>query len=258
MPARAITSAETAHDGRINESGSAPPARPTVNAPLAAGPFRVKICGIGKTEDIRAAADSGAHYVGFVFYPPSPRSLGIDRAATLAAAVPEGVERVALFVDPEDELLDAVLTRVAVEHIQLHGSETPSRGIEIRRRTGKRVIKAVRFRNRDSLSAIGEAEEWADQVLCDALPASGEPLPGGNGIPFDWRLIQGREWTRPWLLAGGLTAENVDEAVRLTGARQVDVSSGVESLPGQKDPERIAAFLRATIPSSYAPHGRTP
>ncbi len=222
-----------------------------------AGPVRVKICGIGTEADLDAAAASGARYVGFVFYPPSPRSLGIDRAASLARSTPDGVERVALFVDADDEWIDAVLSRVSVEHVQLHGRETPDRGKAIRERAGKPVIRAVRIRDRDDLPAIREAEAWADQVLCDARPDAGDSLPGGTGVSFDWRLVRNRAWTRPWLLAGGLSAESVGEAIRMTGARQLDVSSGVEAAPGQKDPGLIAAFLQEVRDRDPAQIGRT-
>ena len=205
----------------------------------------VKICGVGAAADIDAAAAGGARYVGFVFYPPSPRALAPPAAARLAARVPAGIRRVALFVDPEDSLLDAVLGQVPVDCIQLHGAESADRGRAIRRRTGLPVIRSVRLRDASDLPRLAEAEGWADQVLCDARPAGPAALPGGNGLPFDWQLIRHRAWKRPWLLAGGLSPANVGEAVRVTGARQVDVSSGIESAPGRKDPARILAFLHA-------------
>ena len=256
MPACAARSADPASSGPPAAVRESDRSRLAAYSPFDSGPVRVKICGIGSESDIGAAARSGARYVGFVFYPPSPRSLGIEHAARLSFAVPDGIERVALFVDPDNAALDAVLDRVPVDHVQLHGSELPARGAEIRRRTGKPVIKAVRFRDTEGLAAIREAEGWADQILCDALPlADEEALPGGNGIPFDWRLIQGRVWTRPWLLAGGLTPENVGAAIRLTGARQVDVSSGIEGSPGRKDPKRIEAFLREAGAGLQVPRG---
>ncbi len=258
MSACATTGADPASSGKrsaVRTPGRSPS---TAGAPSGSDPVCVKICGIGSEADIRAAARAGARYVGFNFYPPSPRSLEVEQAARLAATVPEGIARVALFVDPDDATLDGVLARVPVEHVQLHGSESPARGSEIRARTGKPVIKAVRLRDTTGLAAIREAEGWADQVLCDALPKTAESLPGGNGIPFDWRLVQGWVWNRPWLLAGGLTPENVTEAIRLTGARQVDVSSGIEVAPGRKDPKRIEAFLRKAGVVPRAPIGSTP
>ena len=217
---------------------------PKADSSQPAAPVRVKICGIGTEADLAAALESGASYVGFVFYPPSPRFLAVDKAARLAESAPDGLARVALFVDPEDELLDTVLARVPVDHVQLQGSESPARGAAIRERTGKPVIKAVRLRDRAGLDSIRVAENWADQVLCDAMPHTAGSLPGGTGHSFDWSLLRGRRWARPWLLAGGLTPANLGKAIRLTGARQVDVSSGVESRPGRKDPKRIRAFLQ--------------
>ena len=258
MPACAATGADPASNGERSAARTPDRGPLTAGAPSGSGPIRVKICGVGSEIDIQAAARAGAQYVGFNFYPPSPRSLEIDQAARLAAAVPETIARVALFVNPDDATLDDFLARVPVEHVQLHGSESPARGSEIRTRTGKPVIKAVRLRDRTGLAAIREAEGWADQVLCDAQPTEAECLPGGNGVPFDWRLIQGRAWARPWLLAGGLTPENVIEAIRLTGARQVDVSSGIEAAPGRKDPKRIEAFLRRAGAMPRTQFGSTP
>ena len=258
MPAREAPSAAHANEGRRATEPQSAHERHWADATRGAGPVKVKICGVGSQTDIDAAAGAGARYVGFNFYPPSPRAIPVDKAARLAASVPQGIDRVALFVDPDNSTLDAVLARVAVEHVQLHGGESPARGLEIRERTGKAVIRAVRLREADDLAAIREAEGWADQILCDALPTASGMLPGGNGISFDWRLIQDREWSRPWILAGGLTPENVCTAMRLTGACQVDVSSGVEAGPGRKDPERIRAFLRKAGARPQAPSGSTP
>lgn len=203
----------------------------------------VKICGIGAAADLDAAVAGGAAYVGFVFYPPSPRSLAPAAAAALASRVPAGIRRVGLFVDPEDAMLDAVVAEVPLEYVQLHGTETPERVAALRNRTGLPMIKAVRIGRAADLGRLAEAEESADMVLCDA--AAEGMLPGGNGEPFDWALLAGRHWVRPWFLAGGLTAENVAEAARRSGAALVDVSSGVEDRPGHKDPARIRGFLRA-------------
>lgn len=207
--------------------------------------MKAKICGIGRAEDISAMA--GAAYAGFVFYPPSPRALDKVEAAALAHSVPSQIARVGLFVDPETDFLDSILAEVPLEYLQLHGQETPERVAVLRRHAGLPVIKAVRVSTDADLEALRDAEEVADQILCDALPSddSDAVLPGGNGESFDWRLVAGRRWRKPWILAGGLTPENVAEAVRLSGAEQVDVSSGVEESPGRKSPERIVAFLRA-------------
>lgn len=206
---------------------------------------RVKICGLTRPADVEAAVAAGAAYVGFVFFPPSPRSVSPEAARALAVEVPAGVAKVALTVDADDAELGAILDRVPVDMLQLHGGESPARVAETRARFGLPVMKAVGLREAADLRALDAYAAVADQLLVDAKPPAGAALPGGNGLAFDWRLLAGRRWTRPWMLAGGLSAENVAEAVRLTGARQVDVSSGVERAPGEKDPVRIRAFLDA-------------
>ncbi|RMH40192.1 MAG: phosphoribosylanthranilate isomerase [Alphaproteobacteria bacterium] len=207
--------------------------------------IRVKICGLRTPEGVRAAVDAGAAYVGFVFFPRSPRHVTAAEAAALAAEVPAGIAKVGLFVDPDDAVLDAVLGRVPLDMIQLHGAETPARVAEVRQRHGLPVMKAVGIATEADLAALDAHARVADQILVDAKPRPGDALPGGNGIAFDWRLIANRRWAVPWMLAGGLDPGNVAEAIRLTGARQVDVSSGVEAAPGEKDPALVAAFVRA-------------
>lgn len=206
--------------------------------------MRVKICGLTRPEAVRHAADAGASYVGLVLFPPSPRNVGIGAAAALIAAVPANVAAVALLVDPDDALVDRA-AGLPLGMLQLHGRETPARVAEIRARAGVPVMKAVGIGGPEDLPLIAAYEAVADQVLIDARPAPGATRPGGNAAVFDWRLIAGRRWAKPWMLAGGLTAENVAEAARLTGARQVDVSSAVESAPGIKDPARVEAFIAA-------------
>ncbi len=206
---------------------------------------RVKICGLTDALALDAAVAGGAAYVGFVFFPPSPRSLTPQAAAALAARVPAGRAKVALTVDADDAALDAILATVPIDMLQLHGRESAARVAEVRDRYGLPVMKAVGVADEGDLVALEEAARAADQLLVDAKPPRDAALPGGNGLAFDWRLIAGRRWSVPWMLAGGLTASNIVEAVRLTGARQVDVSSGVERAPGQKDPAAIAAFLAA-------------
>jgi phosphoribosylanthranilate isomerase len=206
---------------------------------------RVKICGLRDQANVEAALRGGAAYLGFVFFPRSPRNLTLSEAAHLAAAVPPGVAKVALTVDADDAALDALLAAVPVDMLQLHGQESPDRVAEVRARYGLPVMKAVGVAGEEDLSALETYASVADQILVDAKPPKGGDLPGGNGLAFDWRLIAGRRWPVPWMLAGGLTSANVAEAIRLTGARQVDVSSGVESAPGVKDADRIAAFLAA-------------
>jgi len=206
---------------------------------------RAKICGLSTAEAVAAAAAGGAAYVGFVFFPKSPRNLSVAAAKPLALEVPPGIAKVALTVNADDALLTAITDEVAIDMLQLHGSEPPARVAEIRARFGLPVMKALGVSAESDLEAIAEYAPVVDQLLIDAKPPAGADLPGGNGLAFDWRLIAGRRWPVPWMLAGGLTPKNVAEAVALTGARQVDVSSGVESAPGVKDIARIEAFLAA-------------
>ena len=204
---------------------------------------RVKICGLSTPETLAAAVDAGAAYVGFVFFPKSPRNVTLAQARDLAVEVPPGVAKVALTVDADDALIDALTSTVPLDMLQLHGHETPARVTEVRLRTGLPVMKAVGIADKADLAQIEIYEDVADQLLIDAKPPRTAKLPGGNGLTFDWRLIANRRWSVPWMLAGGLTPETVGEAIALTGARQVDVSTGVESAPGVKDPALIRAFL---------------
>lgn len=206
----------------------------------------VKICGLRDAPMIKAAADAGARYVGFVFFEKSPRNVTLDEAAALAPQVPLGVAKVALVVNAEDAFLDELVDRVPLDFLQLHGSETPERVAEVKARYGLPVMKAVGVADADDLPAIDAYAQVADQLLIDAKPPKNADLPGGNGLAFDWQLLRGRKyWTKPWMLAGGLTPDNVADAVRLTGARQVDVSSGVEGAKGVKDADLIRAFVQA-------------
>ncbi len=206
---------------------------------------RVKICGLRTQGDVAAVAKAGAAYVGFVFFAKSPRNLTLAEAKILALAAPAGLAKVALVVNADDASLDAMLAEVPIDMLQLHGAESPERVAEIRTRFGLPVMKALGLSGEADLAAIMDYSLVADQLLIDAKPGSGTDLPGGNGLAFDWRLLVGRRWLRPWMLAGGLSAQNVAEAIRLTGARQVDVSSGVETAPGVKDHAKIAAFVAA-------------
>ncbi len=209
------------------------------------GHVRVKICGLRTVADVAAVAAAGAAYAGFVFFAKSPRHLTVEAARELALAAPEGLAKVALVVDAEDAVLDAIVEGVPLDMLQLHGHESPERVAAVRARYGLPVMKAVGVADEGDLAALFDYTTVADQILVDAKPPKGADLPGGNGLSFDWRLVAQRRWLRPWMLAGGLTAENVAEAVRLTNARQVDVSSGVERAPGVKDAAKIAAFVRA-------------
>ncbi len=207
--------------------------------------IRVKVCGLRTGADVAAVAASGAAYAGFVFFAKSPRHLSVPEARALALEAPVGLAKVALTVDADDATLDEIVEAMPLDMLQLHGHESPERVAEVRARYGLPVMKALGVADESDLPAILEYSLAADQILIDAKPPKGADLPGGNGLAFDWRLISGRHWLRPWMLAGGLTAGNIAEAVRLTGARHVDVSSGVESAPGVKDHARIAAFLKA-------------
>jgi len=204
----------------------------------------VKVCGVTRVADVAAAAGAGARYVGMVFFPRSPRNLDLDTARQIALAAPPGLAKVALTVNATDAFLDGLAEVLPVDMLQLHGAESPERVAEIRDRLGLPVMKAVGIADAGDLPKIDDYADAADQILIDAKPRPGE-LPGGNGLAFDWRLLADRRWTQPWMLAGGLTPETVGEAIRRTGARQVDVSSGVESAPGRKDPALIARFVAA-------------
>ncbi|MDF1671030.1 MAG: phosphoribosylanthranilate isomerase [Roseovarius sp.] len=207
--------------------------------------IRVKICGLSTPETIAVAAEAGATYVGFVFFAKSPRYVTIDAARDLALGVPDGIAKVALVVDATNEFLDELTSKVPLDVLQLHGRETPARVSEIKARYGLPVMKAVGVADADDLPALAEYEAVADQLLVDTKAPKSSDRPGGNALTFDWGLIAGRTWAKPWMLAGGLTADNVAEAIKITGARQVDLSSAVESAPGVKDPGLIRAFIAA-------------
>ena len=208
--------------------------------------IRTKICGLKTPETLHAATDAGAAYVGLNFFRKSPRSVSIEQAQALAIEVPMGIAKVGLVVDPDDAMLQAILDVVPLDIIQLHGSEAPDRVTEVRAKFGLPVMKALGIAEASDVEKIDRYSSVADLLLIDAKAPKDGPLPGGNGVAFDWRLIANRRWSVPWMLAGGLTADNVAEAISLTGATQVDVSSGVESAPGVKDVDRIRAFLEAT------------
>lgn len=207
--------------------------------------LQVKICGLTEPDRVVQAAELGAAFLGFVFYPPSPRYLDPARARELVSAMPAGPEAVGLVVDATDAEIDALLQAVPLDVLQLHGYETPERVAEIVLRSGCRVIKAMRVETADDLLAVPAYADAADMLLFDAKPPRDAAWPGGHGLPFDWRLLQSVSLARPWLLAGGLQATNLQAAVALTGAPIVDVSSGVESRPGIKDPAKLDAFFAA-------------
>jgi phosphoribosylanthranilate isomerase len=207
--------------------------------------IRVKICGVKRPEDVRAVAAAGGAYIGLNFFPKSPRFVTLEQARLLALEAPEGLCKVALTVDADDATLDAIVEAMPLDMLQLHGKETPERVAEVRSRYGLPVMKALGVADEGDLAAVFEFSLAADQLLIDAKAPKTAVLPGGNGLAFDWRLVAQRRWLRPWMLAGGLTAANVAEAIRLTNARQVDLSSGVESAPGVKDAGLIHDFVSA-------------
>ncbi len=206
-----------------------------------------KICGVNSPEAMEAAVAGGAAFVGLNFYPPSPRYLAPEEAARLAARAGPAVQTVGVLVDPDDELLTQVLKTVPLDMIQLHGSETPGRVAEIRGRFERPVMKAIKIAGPEDLASVESYLPVAERLLFDAkAPKSmANALPGGNALAFDWRLLAGRTWSRPWMLSGGLEPGNLAEAVEISGAKAVDVSSGVEDAPGVKSPEKIRAFLEA-------------
>lgn len=206
----------------------------------------IKFCGLSRAEDIDAAAAAGARYVGFVFFPKSPRNVSVEQAAALALGVPVGVAKVALVVDADDVTLDQIVGRVPLDMLQLHGRESPERVAAVRARYGLPVMKAIGVAEPRDLDQIDTYSAVADQLLIDTKKPKTADRPGGNGLAFDWTLLAGRKyWTRPWMLAGGLTQDNVAEAVRVTGARQVDLSSAIETAPGVKDARLMADFAAA-------------
>lgn len=209
--------------------------------------IKVKICGINAADALGAAVEGGADFVGFVFYPPSPRAVTPIQAGELTQAVPDGIMRVGLFVDPDDATLESVLEKASLDMIQLHGHETPERVTAVRALTGRKVMKAIGVSAEADLEAAALYGDVADWLMFDAKPPKNraDALPGGNAMPFDWDLMAGRTWPVPWMLAGGLDAENLAEAVRRSCATAVDVSSGVERARGRKDPALVRRFLAA-------------
>ena len=210
---------------------------------------RVKICGLTTPETLDAALDGGAAFVGAVVFDKSPRHIDPLHAATLFERARGRAKVVAVVVDPGDRLLTEIGLILRPDFIQLHGSETPERGAEIRRLTGAGIIKALPIRTEADFAPVADWEPVADHLMFDAKPVEGSVLPGGVGARFDWGLLAGRTFQKPWFLAGGLNPDNVSEAVRVSGAPLVDVSSGVESSAGVKDAGRIAAFLKAAARS---------
>jgi len=208
-------------------------------------PTEVKICGLRTEAALEAALAGGADYVGLVFFPPSPRNVAPAVAKALADKARGRARVVALMVDPGDALIDTIMTSVAPDLLQLHGEEPPERAADIRRRWNTPIIKAIGVETAQDARAALAYRQAADLILFDARAPADSLRPGGNGAPFDWHTLLGVEARPPFVLSGGLTPDNVAEAIRVTGAAVVDVSTGVESSPGEKDPELIRRFLRA-------------
>ncbi len=205
----------------------------------------VKICGLSTPESLEAAISARADMAGFVFFAPSPRNISFERARDLGAQAHGRVTKVALTVDADDVTFEQIVATLKPDLLQLHGKEMPARAAELSRRFSLPVMKAIGISAAADLAAIAAYESVVDRVLFDAKPPKGAVLPGGNGQAFDWTILRDVQTEKPWMLSGGLDADNVAEAIRITGARGVDVSSGVESAPGVKDPRRIAAFVAA-------------
>ncbi len=206
-------------------------------------PVRAKICGVNSAAAMDAVAAGDAAFVGLMFVPRSPRYVTVAAAKELAAMMPRAILRTGVFLDPTDALLDEVLAALPLDVIQLHGSETPARVAEVKARTKRAVMKAVSIGSAADVAGARAFEAVADWLLFDAKPPKNSALPGGNAVAFDWTLLAGSRWKRPWMLSGGLTPENVGAAVAATDATVVDVSSGVEDAPGRKSPIRIKQFL---------------
>jgi len=208
--------------------------------------IETKICGVTERQALDAAIKGGAAMAGLMFYKPSPRSISLEQAADLARHAAGRIPLVGVFVDAEDALLEAAVSAVPLSSLQFHGSESPQRITAIGKRFGLPVIKAIAIAGVDDIARAHTYEGAADRLLFDAKPPKAEGyLPGGNALSFDWRLIAGENWGKPWMLSGGLTAQNLALAVHTSGAVAVDVSSGVETAKGVKDPALIRAFLEA-------------
>jgi phosphoribosylanthranilate isomerase len=220
----------------------------------------VKICGLKSPEALDVAIEDGADMVGFVFFAPSPRHLGLEAARALGERVRGRALKVALCVDASDAELDAIVAALNPDLLQLHGEETPARVSAVRGRFGLPVMKALPIAERGDLSAIARYAVSADRLIFDARAPREATRPGGLGRRFDWRLLEHVDTDLPFMLSGGLDADNVGEALRITRATGVDVSSGIERAPGEKDPDKIRAFIRAAravkIPPPLAGEGR--
>ena len=203
----------------------------------------VKICGITNTADMDASIKYGTHYAGLMFFEKSPRFVNLNLARKLSLHAGNKIKKVAVTVNLTNQILDEIVKKVPLDFIQLHGKETPERVHEVKVRYKLPVIKAIGISEVADLDVISLFKDVADQLLIDAKSSASSVLPGGNGLNFDWKLLKDVEFQRPWLLAGGLNSENVAEAMTLTGATQLDLSSGVEKAPGLKDDKKISLFM---------------
>lgn len=205
----------------------------------------VKVCGVSDAMHAHAAAMHGATWLGFIFFPPSPRNLTLDAARKLAQQLPKGPKRVGVFVNASDELLKDAVTAMSLDVVQLHGDETPSDVARIKKMLGVRVIKAIGVSTEDDLAKADPYLPHVDRVLFDAKPPKGAVLPGGNATSFPWHILKDKKLPYKWMLAGGLNADNVADAVAASEASSLDISSGVEFAPGKKSSAAIQHFLRA-------------
>ena len=210
-------------------------------------PVEIKICGLSTPEALETCASEGVDMAGFIFFDKSPRNVTPEQASPLAALArgfQNPLQTVAVTVDAEDDRLDAIVAAMKPDFLQLHGRETPQRVAELKKRHGLPVIKAFAIREASELEKLAPYEGFADRFLLDAKAPEGSDLPGGNGVSFDWKLLQALDTKTPWMLSGGLDAENIAEALAVSGAKSIDVSSGVEAAPGRKDIAKIAAFIK--------------
>jgi len=204
----------------------------------------VKICGISDAAHAHAAAMHGATWLGFVFFPPSPRNLSLEAARKLAQQLPVGPKRVGVFVDAPDDLLSGAVEALSLDAVQLHGHETPEDAARIKKLLGVKIIKAIAVSAQKDIAKADPFLTHVDRILFDAKSPEGSALPGGNAVSFPWEILGGRELPYKWMLAGGLTADTLADAVAASGATALDVSSGVESAPGKKSSASIQHFLR--------------
>lgn len=204
---------------------------------------QAKVCGVTTPESVESAVKGGAYFIGFVFFRKSPRYISPEKAAALSARIPSGIKKVAVLVDPMDNEIDEIFESFEPDYLQLHGNESPERVREVRATYSVPVIKAIKVRSSDDVAMSGAYAKVADMLLFDARAPENSALPGGNGLVFDWNLIKNRKFTIPWLLSGGLNGENLETAVKTTGARMVDASSSLESEPGVKNPKLVREFL---------------